>query len=136
MARRGHSATIVHRRGNQDAYFNWLPFPNTHILSPDGGYSFSVEHHHPVSPTQTEITAYFMTAKKRRPVAWLPATLWEMAKGAKRVLDEDAAVMEEVQRAFGRESRPVRQGMYEFENRTTDRWYVQNVLQPSAASRP
>jgi carnitine monooxygenase subunit len=121
-------AEWVTRWGATDAYFNWLPFPNTHILTSDGGYSFSIEHHHPISPTTTEITAYFMTARKRRPVAWLAPTLWEMAKGAKRILDEDTDVMEEVQRAIGSHSPAVVQGGYELQNRRTDRWYIDNVL--------
>lgn len=124
-------AEWVERWGSTDAYFNWLPFPNTHILSPDGGYSFSIEHHHPVGPGETEITAYFMTARKRRPSPWLAPTLWEFAKGAKRILDEDTDVMVQVQRALGPHSRRTVQGGYERQNRLTDRWYVDNVLQSS-----
>lgn len=121
-------AEWIERWGATDAYFNWLLYPNLHVLTPDGGHSFSVEHHRPVSPTETEITAYFMTARKRRPSAWLAPTLWEMAKAAKQILDEDTAVMEEVQRAIGPWSQAVTQGFYEIQNRRTDRWYVDNVL--------
>jgi hypothetical protein len=121
-------AAWVDRWGTTDAYFNWLLYPNLHVLTPDGGYSFSIEHHRPVTPSLTEITAYFMTARKRRSVVWLAPTLWEMAKAAKRILDEDADVMEEVQRAIGPNSVPVMQGRYEIQNRRTDRWYVENIL--------
>ncbi len=121
-------AEWVDRWGTTDAYFNWLLFPNLHVLTPDGGYSFSVEHHRPVAPGTTEITAFFMTARKRRASAWLAPTLWEMAKAAKRILDEDTAVMEDVQRAIRPDSRAVTQGFYEIQNRRTDRWYVDNVL--------
>lgn len=121
-------AEWVDRWGTVDSYFNWLLFPNTHMLTADGGYSFSIEHHHPMGPGLTEITAYFMTSRKRRPVQWLTPTLWEMAKGAKRVLDEDTDVMEEVQRGFGAHSRHANQGVAEFQNRSTDEWYRDNVL--------
>lgn len=118
----------VDRWGETDAYFNWLMYPNTHMLTSDGGYSFSVEHHHPVSPEMTEITAYFLTARKRRRVAWLAPTLWEMAKGAKRILDEDTDVMEDVQRALAPQSGHVVHGVYEMQNRRTDLWYERRVL--------
>lgn len=121
-------ADWIERWGTTDAYFNWLLYPNLHVLTPDGGYSFSVEHHRPVGPAETEITAYFMTARKRRPSTWLAPTLWEMAKAAKRILDEDTAVMEDIQRAIRPHSPAVTQGYYEMQNRRTDRWYVDNVL--------
>lgn len=124
------------RWGNVDAYFNWLLYPNTHLLTSDGGYSFSLEHHHPVAPDETEITAYFFTTRRRRTVPWLAATLWEMAKGAKRVLDEDTDAMEEVQRGLGPSARRVRQGVYERQNRLTDRWYVEHVLDGRADRNP
>lgn len=118
----------VDRWGTTDAYFNWLLYPNLHVLSPDGGYSFSVEHHRPVAAGETEITAFFMTARKRRPNAWLAPTLWEMAKAAKQILDEDTTVMEDVQRAIRPDSQSITQGVYEMQNRRTDRWYADNVL--------
>lgn len=116
------------RWGNVDAYFNWLMFPNTHLLTSDGGHSFSLEHHHPVAPDETEITAYYFTARRQRTVPWVAPTLWEMAKGAKRVLDEDTDAMEEVQRGLGPFARRVRQGVYELQNKRTDRWYIEHVL--------
>jgi phenylpropionate dioxygenase-like ring-hydroxylating dioxygenase large terminal subunit len=93
-------APKVERWGAEDAYFNWLLFPNTHIVSPNGGYMFSIEHHHPVAPGKTEITVYCVTAKVN---GSLPASvLWEQMKGAQAVLDEDNSAMEGVQHVVAR----------------------------------
>lgn len=93
-------AAKVERWGDEDAYFNWLLFPNTHIVSPNGGYMFSIEHHHPIAPGKTEITIYCMTAKVN---GSLPSSvLWEQMKGAKAVLDEDNDAMEDVQSVVAR----------------------------------
>ena len=93
-------APKVERWGSDDAYFNWLLFPNTHIVSPNGGYMFSIEHHHPIAPGKTEITIYCMTTKAK---GSLPSSvLWEQMKGAKAVLDEDNDAMEHVQGVVAR----------------------------------
>jgi phenylpropionate dioxygenase-like ring-hydroxylating dioxygenase large terminal subunit len=127
-------ADWVARWGNTDAYFNWLLYPNTHILTSDGGYSFSLEHHRAISSTTTEVTTYYMTARKRRPVAWIAPTLWEMAKGAKRILDEDFDVLEEVQRGVSSEASEITQGWFELQNRKIERWYAENILQQQSSS--
>ena len=116
-------ADKVERWGNTDAYFNWVLFPNTHIVSPNGGYLFWVEHHHPVSPTETEITIYCMTSKKK---GSLPASvLWEQFKAAKKILDEDNIAMEHVQSviAYGPEYGLLGEGEFavqEFQNFIAD----------------
>jgi carnitine monooxygenase subunit len=116
----------VHRWGSTDAYFNWLLYPNTHLVSPDGGYLFSIEHHRPVAPGITELVVYYTSARKRRQYAGASSVLWEYAKGAKRILDEDTAAMEQVQTAFPASSAGT-QGHFEHQNRLTDRWYLRNL---------
>jgi carnitine monooxygenase subunit len=114
----------VDRWGVTDAYFNWLLYPNTHVVCPDGGYSFSIEHHEPVSPQVTDVILYFLTARRRRPFTGASAVLWEYAKAAKAILKEDSAVMEEVQAGLAAARGSVTQGDYELQNRITDRWYL------------
>lgn len=117
----------VVRWGELDAYFNWLLYPNTHVVSPDGGYSFSVEHHEPVGPERTEVTLLFFTAKKRRPYSGSAAVLWEYAKAAKVILDEDTAAMEQAQAGMMTARRSITQGRYEMQNRITDQWYLRQI---------
>src|SRR5258708_40121199 len=35
---------MVERWRYQDVYYNWLAYPNLHIASANGGYSFTLEH--------------------------------------------------------------------------------------------
>jgi len=117
----------VHRWGTSNAYFNWLLYPNTHMVSPDGGHLFSIEHHLPVAPSVTQLIVYYMTARKRRQYAGSASVLWEYAKGAKRILDEDTAVMEQVQAALPSTSIMGTQGHFERQSRMTDKWYLQQI---------
>lgn len=114
----------VARWGTEDAYFNWLLYPNTHMVCPDGGYSFSIEHHEPLGVDSTELTLFFATARRDPNFAGTDAVLWEYAKGAKTILDEDQAIMEEAQAGLDASSSAVVQGHFELQNRITDRWYL------------
>jgi len=114
----------VDRWGNQDSYFNWLVYPNLHISSGDGGHSFSIEHHVPVSPGRTDMEIYWMTARKRAPYAFSSAVLTTMMHGSKLVVGEDIQIMEEVQAALHADAPVARQGDYEGFNKLVERWYV------------
>jgi phenylpropionate dioxygenase-like ring-hydroxylating dioxygenase large terminal subunit len=117
----------VERWGDTDAYFNWLLFPNTHVVSPNGGYCFSIEHHHPVGPDTTEITVYYMTAKAKG--AMPGSVLWEHLQAAKRVLDEDHQAMEEVQKSVGHGPRTAVLGAGEHEIGALQNWIIAYVGQ-------
>lgn len=114
----------VKRWGTDDSYFNWLLYPNTHVLSADGGHSFSIEHHNPESPRRTEVSVYYMTATKRKKYFGSTAVLWGNAKGAKVVLDEDTQVLEQTQKGLEGGAEAVTQGTFEWRNRACDRWYM------------
>jgi phenylpropionate dioxygenase-like ring-hydroxylating dioxygenase large terminal subunit len=114
----------VERWGTQDAYFNWLAYPNLHISSSDGGHSFSIEHHVPVSPGRTDMEIYWMTAKKRVPFAYSGTVLASLMHGTKLVVGEDIQIIEEVQAAMHDGAPVARQGHYEAFNRLVERWYV------------
>jgi len=116
---------VVERYGNLDHYYNWLAYPNLHIASGSGGYSFTIEQHNPVSPGVTELVVYWLTARKKRPYPAMPAVLHASLNGGFKVLEEDIKVMEMVQKALHFEAPLPRQGDYEFLNKMVERWYVE-----------
>lgn len=119
----------VERWGAHDAYFNWLLYPNTHVVSPDGGFSFSIEHHTPIAAHETEVSIYYLTARKKRAYAGSAAVLWAYAQGAKRILDEDTAIMERTQSGWEGGATSTIQGTFEWRNRRTDAWYLRAMTE-------
>lgn len=114
----------VERWGSHDAYFNWLIYPNLHVLTGDGGYSFSIEHHVPIAPGRTAMEIYWFTARKRVSYAHSSAVLASKMHGSKLVVGEDIKIMEEVQAAMHPDAPSANQGAYEGLNRLVERWYV------------
>jgi phenylpropionate dioxygenase-like ring-hydroxylating dioxygenase large terminal subunit len=115
---------FVERYRDQDWYYNWLPFPNLHIASSNGGHSFTIEHHIPVAPGRTEFVVYFVTAKKKRPYPTSAAVLHAHTMGADKILREDIEVMEQIQRTLHEGARPAHLGDYEFINAGIEHWYT------------
>lgn len=114
----------VERWGDVDAYFNWLPFPNLHIASGNGGHSFTLEHHIPIAPGKTDLEIYFVTARKKKPYLASAQVLLASMHGSNLVLGEDVAQMEAIQSVL-HESAPLpNQGAYEITNRRVERWYT------------
>jgi phenylpropionate dioxygenase-like ring-hydroxylating dioxygenase large terminal subunit len=109
---------------HHDDYYNWLPFPNMHIASANGGYSFTIEHHIPVAPGHTEMIVYYMTARKKRPYAASAAVLHATMMGADKVLREDIDVMEAIQRTLHPGACHASLGDYESENAIIHHWYM------------
>jgi phenylpropionate dioxygenase-like ring-hydroxylating dioxygenase large terminal subunit len=114
----------VERYRDQDWYYNWLVYPNLHIASGNGGYSFTIEHHVPVGPGRTDLTVYFLTAKKRQPYASSPAVLLDLMQGTDRILREDIGVLEDIQRSLHVDARPAHLGDYETTNAGIALWYM------------
>lgn len=110
--------------GEEDAYYNWLAFPNLHIASPNGGRSFTIEHHIPLAPDRTDIEIYWFTARKKQPYATSAQVLLSSMHGSKLVVGEDVEVMERVQAALHAGAPVSNQGSYEFMNRLVERWYA------------
>jgi phenylpropionate dioxygenase-like ring-hydroxylating dioxygenase large terminal subunit len=107
-----------------DWYYNWLVFPNLHIASANGGYSFIIEHHMPVGPGRTDLIVHYVTAKKTRPYAQSAAVLHASMMAADSVLREDIDVMENIQRTLHAGVRPAQLGDFEFENAAIQHWYM------------
>ncbi|AVQ07250.1 TPA: Rieske 2Fe-2S domain-containing protein [Xanthomonas vasicola pv. zeae] len=114
----------VERWGTQDAYFNWLVFPNMHIASSNGGYSFTLEHHIPVAPDRTDLEIYWFSARKKQPYGSSSQVLLAQMHGSKVVVGEDVDIMERVQAALHIDAPFPTQGAYESMNRLVERWYA------------
>lgn len=114
----------VERWGEQDAYFNWLAFPNLHIASANGGYSFTLEHHIPVAPDRTDLELHWFSARKKQPYGFSGQVLLAQMHGSKAVVGEDVEVMERVQAALHADAPLPVQGAYESMNRLVERWYA------------
>ncbi|MCB5190863.1 aromatic ring-hydroxylating dioxygenase subunit alpha [Methylobacillus arboreus] len=115
---------MVERWGTQDAYFNWLAYPNLHIACGNGGYSFTIEHHIPVAPDRTDIEIYFVTAKKKKPYAASSQVLLSNLHYSKKILDEDIGMLEQIQSVLHDDAPIPNQGAYESTNRQIERWYT------------
>ena len=114
----------VERYGDKDWYYNWLLFPNLHIASGSGGYSFIIEHHQPVSAGCTDVMVYYVTAKKKRPYATSAAVLHAHLMGADTVLREDFEVMENIQAALHEHAPHAALGDFEYGNSVIQDWYM------------
>ena len=114
----------VERYRDHDWYYNWLVFPNLHIASPTGGYTFTIEHHIPVGPDRTEMVVYYFTAKKKGPYPASPAVLHDLMLSTDVILSEDIGVLEQVQRTLHANARPARLGDYEYINAGIEPWYM------------
>lgn len=115
---------LVNRWGDSDSYYNWLAFPNLHIASANGGFSFTLEHHIPVAPDRTDLEIYWFTTRKKQPYAFSSQVLLAQMHGSKLVVGEDVEVMERVQAALHDEAPIPVQGAYEAMNRLVERWYT------------
>ena len=114
---------LVERWGDDDAYYNWLAYPNLHIASANGGHSFTIEHHIPVAPGCTDMEVYRFTSRKKQPFAFSSTVLLAEMHGSKVVTGEDVEVMEMVQAALHLNAPTPTQGAYESMNRLVERWY-------------
>lgn len=114
----------VERWGNQDSYYNWLAFPNLHIASANGGYSFTIEHHIPVAPDRTDLEIYWFTTRKKNNYAFSHQVLLAQMHGSKQIVGEDVDIMEQVQAALHIDAPLPTQGAYESTNRLVERWYT------------
>lgn len=114
---------LVERWGREDAYYNWLAYPNLHIASANGGHSFILEHHTPLTPCTTSMEVYRFSARKKQAFGFSNAVLLAEMHASKLVLGEDVDIMEKVQSALHPGAPIPMQGAYESDNRLVERWY-------------
>jgi len=115
---------MVERWRYQDVYYNWLAYPNLHIASANGGYSFTLEHHIPIAPDRTQLEIYWFTSRKKQSYASSSQILLAQMHGSKAKVGEDIEIMEQVQSALHIDAPLPTQGAYESMNRLVERWYT------------
>ena len=115
---------LVQRWGDLDAYFNWLAYPNLHIACGNGGYAFTIEHHIPVAPGQTDLEIYFVTARKKQPYDFSAQVLLANMNYSKQIVGEDVAILEAIQAGLHVAAPMPKQGAYEYTNQWIERWYT------------
>lgn len=118
-----HNQPVADDR-QDDAYFNWLAFPNLHIASGNGGHSFVIEHHIPVAPDRTDVEIYRVTARKKRAYPSSAQVLLSEMHHSKLILGEDFGILEKIQSALHPQAPLPTQGTYESTNRRIERWYA------------
>jgi phenylpropionate dioxygenase-like ring-hydroxylating dioxygenase large terminal subunit len=107
-----------------DAYFNWLVYPNTHIASGDGGHTFTIEHHIPIAPHRTDVEIYYLTARKKNSYATSAQVLLAAMHAGHRILTEDYDILEQLQSTLHMDAPVPTQGAYESTNQQIERWYT------------
>ncbi len=125
--KRHHFYDYVERFGSSDRYYNWLIYPNLHIASTDGGYTFTFEYYHPISAAKTELQSFWCTAKKKKNYSASSAVLWEFMRTSRYVLDEDSDIMELTQAGFNINSPDILLGAYEEQNKRMEMWYTRQL---------
>jgi phenylpropionate dioxygenase-like ring-hydroxylating dioxygenase large terminal subunit len=112
----------VERYGTEDCYYNWLLFPNLHIASGTGGYSFIIEHYVPQSAGETDAEIYYLTAKRKQRYVASKAVLYEHLAGAETVLREDFEQLESIQEALHAGAPLPNWGAFELRNHRVASW--------------
>lgn len=97
-------------------YYNWVLFPNFHMATPDGGRSYSIEVHNPISPGETEINHYVIVNKPYSDDALMNEILEHRLRGLRPVYEEDYGACEKIQEALEFTNREQNIGCYEFYN--------------------
>jgi phenylpropionate dioxygenase-like ring-hydroxylating dioxygenase large terminal subunit len=88
----------VKRWRNEDFYLDILIFPNLHLVTPDGGFSFSWEAYFPMDYKATKIEYGFTTAKRTSNFSYLPIIHLESMRAGMKIYLEDVVMAENLQR--------------------------------------
>ena len=113
----------VNKWNCEQAYYNWLMYPNLHAVTATCGHSFSIEYHEPLSATETAVHVYFMTACKKDPSWDASHVLDEHYEGSAVILGEDYEALEKLQRGLDRTDGAPNLGAYEWLNIRVESWY-------------
>ena len=114
--KRGHLTDLIDPSLGE-GYYNWLLFPNFHMATPDGGRSYSIEIHNPLSPSETEISHLVICSKPHNPDdVFLDEIIEHRLRGLRPVLEEDYEACEEVQAVLRHTEREQNIGAYEHYN--------------------
>lgn len=114
----------VDRWGDGATYYDWLTYPNLHISSGNGGFTFSFEHHTPVAPDRTDLELIWIMSRKNEPIDFSYQALLANLHGSKLIVGEDVAMLEAIQAGLHRDAPMPNQGLYESRTRRRERWYA------------
>ncbi len=114
--KRGHLINLIDPSFGE-GYYNWLLFPNFHMATPDGGRSYSIEVHNPLSPSQTEVSHFVIFSKPNNlDDVFLDEIVEHRLRGLRPVMGEDYEACEEIQVALQHTNREQNIGAYEHYN--------------------
>jgi nitrite reductase/ring-hydroxylating ferredoxin subunit len=103
----------VNRWGGNDVYIDIVIFPNLHLVTPDGGFSFSYEAFFPVAYDKTLIQYVFTTARRKSEYPYFPVIHLESMRQGLRVYLEDIAIAEKLQKTSNNYAKGTNPGIYE-----------------------
>jgi phenylpropionate dioxygenase-like ring-hydroxylating dioxygenase large terminal subunit len=112
----------VERFSDTSTYYNFFIYPNVNFISL-AATTFLTQQFSPVSAGETEISLTMTIARKRKRLPALPAILWSHLKSEKRVIDEDIAVLEALQRGLFDDGLPAVHGSCETRLRAVAKVY-------------
>jgi phenylpropionate dioxygenase-like ring-hydroxylating dioxygenase large terminal subunit len=115
----------VDRYKDQDVYYDYYLFPNLHLASGDGGYSFWVENILPASISKTEIDIIFTTAKKIKSNRFFKIVHLEFMRHSLNLYNEDIAMMENVQTSSFNRPLSYNHGKYEYRIKRWRKYFEQ-----------
>ena len=88
----------VKRWTSKDVYIDIIIFPNLHLVTSDGGYSFSYEAFYPQDFNNTVVQYVFTTAKRIRDYSYFPVIHLESMRVGLDIYLEDIEMAERLQR--------------------------------------
>jgi phenylpropionate dioxygenase-like ring-hydroxylating dioxygenase large terminal subunit len=116
-------ASQVDRYGSIDDYYNWFIYPNVNFCSVHGRM-FLIQQFIPMAPGISEYHLWVMTARRHDRRAQFTPLLWALIKAEKRVIDEDAVALEQLQKKMHSDADRCQHGIYEAHIVRMMRWYA------------
>jgi hypothetical protein len=129
-----HFATLVESYGDVTKFHDWFIFPNINFYS-FSGYMFGIQQFCPESAMETDYWLWVMMARRRDPAESLTVPLWELTLTEKRVIDEDAVALSQMQLTLRSELRAANHGDYESNLVRMLTWYRKCLDLPDPVSR-
>ena len=112
----------VERCADTNEYLNLFIYPNVNYVVMAGAVHL-IQQFCPVTSERTEVRLTMALGRRKQRLPAAPAILWGQLKAEKRVIDEDVAVFEGLQRGFHDGTPRAYHGAYEFRLRRVAKVY-------------
>lgn len=112
----------VERCAETGEYLNLFIYPNVNYVVMAGAIHL-IQQFCPVAPDRTEVRLTIALGRRKQRLPAAPAILWSQLKDEKRVIDEDVAVFEGLQRGFHDGMPRAFHGAYEYRLRRVAKVY-------------